>query len=502
MADIAFNNIPTTIRTPGVYTEIDNSRALQGLTQNPHKVLILGQLNTATATKTTNTLERITSETIADGYFGVDSEIARMCRKFKQVNPNTDLYAVALGSAGGVAASGSLKFSVALSHAAGIVSTNNEMVNLMLAGREVKFALTSGWSVTDVNSAAVAAINAIADMPVSAGTNATSAIILSALLSGTNGNSMYVGFNFYAGQSYPTCFGDSVLVGAMGGGSNDPDIDSAWAVIENEQFHYIVSPYTDTTNWAALHDELETRFGPMVDKQGMGITAYNDSLAALLAFGTAKNSPFISTMGFYNSPTPREEIAAVLAGVVSYNLNADPARPLHTLELKGVIPPASVNRFTRTERDLLLYDGISTWVVNPSGNVAIERMITTYQVNSVGAADVSYLNVQTMATLSEIRYQYGVRMAARFIATRFKLADDTYPVQPGQKIATPKTVKAEIIALFTELRDAGLVENLEDFIDNLIVQRNSVDRDRVDVLLPPDLINQFRILAGVVQFLL
>ena len=85
---------------------------------------------------------------------------------------------------------------------------------------------------------------------------------------------------------------------------------------------------------------------------------------------------------------------------------------------------------------------------------------------------------------------------------RFKLADDTYPVQPGQMIATPKTVKQEIIALFTELRDAGLIENLEDFIDNLIVQRNSTDKDRVDVLLPPDLINQFRILATKIQFIL
>ena len=37
---ISFNNIPDTIRTPGAYVEIDNSRALKGLIQNPHKVLI------------------------------------------------------------------------------------------------------------------------------------------------------------------------------------------------------------------------------------------------------------------------------------------------------------------------------------------------------------------------------------------------------------------------------------------------------------------------------
>ena len=41
---ISFNNIPVTTRTPGVFTEVDNSRALTGLANNPHKALIIGQL--------------------------------------------------------------------------------------------------------------------------------------------------------------------------------------------------------------------------------------------------------------------------------------------------------------------------------------------------------------------------------------------------------------------------------------------------------------------------
>jgi phage tail sheath gpL-like len=498
---ITFNNIPTTIRTPGMYTEIDNSRALQGLAANPHKVLILGQ-KTASGTKDVETLQRITSETIADGYFGVDSILGRMCKTFKQANPNTDLYAIALSNDGGVQASGSIKFSVALSHAGGVVSTNNEQVNLMVAGIAVPFTLTSGWSVADVNSAAVTAVNKPANMPVTANTNAASALILTAVQSGTLGNSLDVRFNYYDGQSNPTCFGDSATIGAMAGGSVDPDISDAWAIIENEQFQYIISPYTDATNFTALDDELEERFGPLVDKQGMGILAYDETLSDVLAFGGAKNSPYITVMGYYDSPTPEELWAANLGAVMSFYLNQDPARPLHTLELNQVLPPPQVSRFTRTERDLCLYDGISTWIVNTSGKVAIERLITTYQTNSVGSEDPSYLNVQTLATLSEIRYQYGLRMATRFIAPRFKLADDTYPVQPGQMIATPKTVKAEIISLFTDLRDQGLIENLEDFIENLIVERDSNDRDRVNVLLPPDLINQFRILASTIQFIL
>ena len=498
---IAFNNIPSTTRTPGVFTEIDNSRALQGLTVNPHKVLIIGQ-KTSAGSVDVETLQKITSTTVAHGYFGIDSILGRMCKTFKDANPNTDLYAIALSVTGGVKATGDIKFSIALSHAAGAVSTNNELVNLMVGGIAAPFVLTSGWSVADVNSAAIDAVNAKDDMPVLASTNATSALIFTAVQSGTLGNGIDIRLNYYDGQSNPTCFGDSATITDMAGGSVDPDITDAWAVVENTQFHYMVNPYGDATNLAAFHDELEERFGPMIDKQGLGVMAKEDSLSNLLSFGDGENSAFITTIGDYDSPTPKELWASNLSAVLAFHLNQDPARPLHTLALKGVLPPPLVSQFTQTERNLLLFDGISTWVQNANGDVAIERMITMYQTNTAGGEDVSYLNVNTLATLSEIRYQYNLRMMTRFIIPRFKLADDTYPIQPGQVIAQPKTIKSEIIALFAELRDAGYIENLDDFADNLIVERNSSDRDRVDVLLPPDLINQFRIMASVIQFIL
>jgi len=47
-----------------------------------------------------------------------------------------------------------------------------------------------------------------------------------------------------------------------------------------------------------------------------------------------------------------------------------------------------------------------------------------------------------------------------------------------------------------------LIENLDDFIDNLIVERDISDVNRINVLLSPDLINQFRVLAGQIQFIL
>jgi phage tail sheath gpL-like len=46
----------------------------------------------------------------------------------------------------------------------------------------------------------------------------------------------------------------------------------------------------------------------------------------------------------------------------------------------------------------------------------------------------------------------------------------------------------------------GVVENMEAFKQYLIVERDPNDPNRINVLLPPDLINQLRIFAMLVEF--
>jgi phage tail sheath gpL-like len=70
----------------------------------------------------------------------------------------------------------------------------------------------------------------------------------------------------------------------------------------------------------------------------------------------------------------------------------------------------------------------------------------------------------------------------------------------GQPIVTPKTIKAELIALYDELEAQGLVENAEIFAENLVVERNAIDSNRVDIVFPPDYVNQLRIFAVLNQF--
>jgi phage tail sheath gpL-like len=498
---IQFNNIPDTIRTPGVWTEVDNSRALQGLFSNPHKVLIPGQMvSDGNATK--DTLYAISTENIADGYFGAGSILSRMCRVFKRNNPNTELFAVALSdNAAATTASARLHFSVALSHNGGSCSGGDQYIRLLGNGSKLDVLITSGWSVQDINSAYKTLVNANSYLPFVASFATSGALVFSAVNNGECGNYIDLQFNFYEGQSHPTFFGNSVTISAFAGGATNPNVGDVWAVVDAEQFQHIINPYFDSTNLDSIEDELDERWKPLIDKPGHMYYGYRGTNASCTTHGNSRNNIHTTVIGFNGSPTSPEEWASAWGAVAAYNLNDDPARPLHYLKLKNVIAPKINNRFTQSERNVLLYDGVATWIVDADGDVVIERSITTYQNNALGIPDSSYLDIQTLFTLMEIRYQFKARMTTRFILPRFKLASDSYPIQAGSYVVTPKTIKGEIIALFTELQEAGLVENIVDFINNLIVERAD-DPNRVNVLLAPDLINQFRQLAGKLQYIL
>lgn len=494
MGDLAFNNIPNTIRTGGVFTEVDNSRALRGLVANPHRALILGQMQ-ATGDATRNELKAISRDGFADTFFGPGSILARMCNAFKNANPNTELFAIALSeAAGGVAASGTIDV--------GGSASGGGTVFLLAGGVQVYTPITSGWSGEDIASAVASDINGNSVLAFVASVSATSAEVVIMQAKGSAEITNYFDFrvNYFEGQSNPT--GVTLSLTAMSGGVGNPTPANAWAVIENEQFQHIISPYHDTTAMTSLEGELSDRWGPQVALEGHGYTALPGTQGSATTFGNSRNSFHITSPGVNDSPINAEEWAAVWGAIAAFNLNVDPARPLHTLRLPGLLAPPLASRFTRTEREILLFDGIATWITDTSGNVLIERSITMYQKNALGISDPSYLDIQTIFTLIEIRFQYLTRMTNRFIVPRFKLADDGFIVSPGDKIVTPSVLKGEIIALFTQLSETGLVENISEFSANLVVQRNSADNNRVDVLLPPDLINQFRVLASQIQFIL
>ena len=484
---ISFNNIPITLRTPGQYIEIDNSRALAGLVGIDQKLLIIGQ-RLATGTVEAEILTRVVSDQDAEEKFGLGSMLSEMIKAARVINPYTELWAVALDDdAAADAATGTIALSGTI--------TGSGTLSVMIGGVRVRTAVAADDTPAEVAANLAVAINAVDTLMVTAAAD-TATVTLTARNEGLVGNEIDIRHSYYSDEKLPA--GLVVAITAMADGTANPDVGGAIAVLADQQFNYIVMPYTDTANLTAMENELESRWGPLKQIEGLCFCAASGTSAELSTLGNTRNSQFVTILGTGKSPTWAPYCAAMYGALSAHYLNDDSALPLQTLKLTGMRAPAESDRFDQSERNVLLYDGISTFVVNSGGDCLVERSITTYRTNAAGSADPSYLDVNTMATLAHIRTQVRTRISS--VYARYKLADDDAYVAPGQAIVRPKDIRNELIALFINMQDAGKVEDLDQFKQDIVVERNSTDRNRVDALIPPALVGQFRVLAGQIQF--
>lgn len=486
---ISFNRIPSTIRVPGVLAEFSSERAVRGVQLKPYRALLIGQkLSAGSVAELTPTV--LSSVAQATAYFGAGSQLAGMAEAWFANNAFTQLYAIAFNDpSGGAAAEGELAIT-------GPASAPGSLY-LLIAGRRVVVNVASAATATTIAAAVAAAINARTDLPVTA-TADTGTVTVVCRHDGTLGNSIDLRLNYYSGEELPA--GVGVTITAMADGAGVVDLDDVWPVLGEEQFDVIAAPYLDAPNLTSIETELADRWEPPRMIEGIAFSATPAAHAAALTLGDSRNSRHLSIMSAFGSPTPFWEWAAAVAAVTAFYANIDPARPLQTLPLAWLKPAKIADRFSLSERNQLLYDGISTHVVAAGDVIRLERVITTYQENQFGAPDPSYLDVETPLTLGFLRYALRQRFMLRF--PRHKLGDDDARFGPGQAVVTPQVARGEIIAWAGEMEALGLVEGIDAFTDALIVERNPTDPNRLDIDLPPDLVNQARLFAAKISFLL
>lgn len=484
---ISFNSIPAAIRVPGQYIEFDASRAVSGLPPIRNRVLIVGQ-RLATGTAAALTVQPIVKAGQAVELFGRGSMLARMAAAYKRADRYSEVHAIALDDAGaGVAATGTITVTGPAT-AAGAIA-------LMVAGVRSEIAVAAGEAANAIAAKIDAAIDALPDLPVTSAV-AGAVVTLTARHKGTCGNSIDIRHSHDTGDALPAGVGLAIV--AMANGATDPDIDAIWPVIGDEPYRTIVLGIAEAATLTKVKTELDDRWSAIRMLESVAYAARSGTQGALAAFGAALNSELLSVLGTGKSPTWPAEAAAIYAAVCGYYSAIDPARPLHTLQLTGLVAPKIAERFTREEREALLQDGIATYTVGQDGTAYIERAITTYQTDALGIADVAYLDLESVATLAYLRASLRVRIATKF--PRHKLADDDTAFGPAQAVVTPKILRAEIIALAREWEEAALVEGLDQFVADLIVERDASDPNRVNALVPPDIVNQFRSFAAAVQF--
>ncbi|MBD3813921.1 MAG: phage tail sheath subtilisin-like domain-containing protein, partial [Betaproteobacteria bacterium] len=476
------------------YAEVSNSAA-NSATAN-QRALIIGQITAAgIAPVNVPLISQGAADAVTQG--GIGSMLALMTAAYRNNDSFGEVWYLPLADdPAAIAATGKVTIANA--------PTATGTLYLYIAGQRVALAVSATQTPAQISTALAAAINAIGSLPVTAVVNSTNTaeVDITAKNKGENGNQIDLRLNYLGkpgGELLPTGLG--ITITAMTGGATNPDLTAALANLGSEPFDFIACPYTDTASINVIKTLLNDQTGRWSWDQkvyGHSFGAYQGTMSDQTTFGTSRNNQHETFMAVYDSPTPSWIVAAALTGASAVSLRADPGMPVHTVPLLGVLAPPIQSRFSLSERNTLLFDGMSTFTVAQDGTVAIEGLITTYQTNAFGQPDNSYLKVNTLFLLMYVLRALEGRITSTY--ARMKLADDGTRFAPGSAIVTPNIVRADLIAQYSELEYQGYVQNADAFKAELIVQRNGTDPNRLDVLYPGILINQLDVLALLFQF--
>jgi len=495
---ISYANIPANWRLPLYWVEVDPSMA--GLWSVRQPILLVG-IMTAEGTATPDVAIPIGSQAQADKHFGQGSHLANMFAASFANNFSHEVWGLPVAEpVGGTAATGTITVDVDPSgHEAGTI-------HLYIAGHHVPVNIAASDDVNDIHVAISAAINEDFDLPVSSVGGPTE-VTLTCNFKGTAGNDIDMRDSYYGrigSEELPK--GVTVeysTLGMLSGGAGVPEFDDAIANLGERNFEYVAMPFTDSTSlmaWELEYGFSDTgRWGWMRQLYGHIFSAKRADYANMIAFGETRNAGTTSIMGVeLGSPSPVYEWTAAYTAKAARGLTNDPARPLQTLALTSILVAPLFERFNRMELNTIAGYGIATQELGSQGAPMILRETTTYQLNLYSQQDDAYELVTTLATLARLFRNQRQAITSKF--PRHKLANDGTRFGPGQAIVTPGIIKAELVSEYRIDEYNGLVEDTRAFKNHLLVERDPNNPNRVNVLYPPDLINQLRVFAVLGQF--
>ncbi|MEZ9532658.1 phage tail protein [Vibrio splendidus] len=283
----------------------------------------------------------------------------------------------------------------------------------------------------------------------------------------------------------------------------DSDTASALAALGDVQYHHIMCSLNDSTTIRELGIFLEERYGALEQVPGIAYLPKKGTHAELITFAPASNCALINFLPINDlgdsAETPLSDAAAIGAwvGQIAPSLAIDPCRPLQTLKLNGVYSLAA-QEWDWAERNLFLYEGLSTYTVNSANEVLVERAVTAYTENAAGVTDNSYLDVMTPATAMYFRQKQ--RSLILSVYPRHKVAKDGTKFAKGQPIVTPTMFKAKLLTLYRDLEYQGIVQDFDGYKKSLIVELDETNKQRVNYQDSPQFVNGLIIVAGKIQF--
>jgi phage tail sheath gpL-like len=497
---------------PGQYQEVDNS--LAGSTGETKKALIIACKSPA-GTAPAGVPVRVLTDLKAASLFGCGSPAAILAKIFLDLNKTEECWVLPV-DAPEAATPWQKTYTVTAAgvrQGAAAVTVNRTKIDAA--------ASAAGSSAEEAAAAIVARINSEIWLPVEAEfkSGGGGSFTVKSVVAGTWGNSNTVTISGEAA-------GLTVTETAVTPGTQTANIKPLFRNLGNTRYHYFMYDFSDTANIAALGEELTSRFSALRQIGGRAFVALSGELesvnedipalqqgtpyygygtkgligaldTAVLAQAATINNPHIVLVPRLTNPQLPGEWAVRWCAIACRILADDPAANTYDLTVTGLTSDRELDADTR---QIMLTAGIATCRLDAAGNVLIERLVTSYTENTDGGRDTSYLDIQVPETVDAVRTYINAEAKKRYKA--WKLAGTEENFGSGAKVMTAGIFRSFLCELYQEvfIREKRWCQDFDGYKNSLTVEVKKGSKTRLEYSHQPNLIGQFYIGAGLLQF--
>lgn len=470
---VTFDTIPGSIRKPGKYLEFNTRMATRTLPGNPQTLLIIAPMLSSAQVAPLTPID-IYDDSVAGTAFGEGSLAHLMAKSAISANNYLQLQVIGIEEAvAGKKATATVKVTAP--------ATRGGTLSLSVCGERLDIPVETADTADALNQAVLEAVNSRGDLPVVASLEGeeSTVLTLTAKQSGAWGNDIAL-------DVQSTAKGVTATVTAMQGGENNADIQPALDAVFAAGHDIIAQPFSDKDSLLKLRTHLEKVSGALEQRGVIGAVGWTGTLSTGTTLASDINDGRTSIAWYPGSVKLPCQIAAAYGAVIAFE--EDPARPLNTLELKGLDIAPVTKRAGRNEQENALHNGLTPLEVGAGNRVQIVRAVTTYTRNVEGVEDTALLDLTTIRTLDYTRKACRERLSQRF---------------PREKLneRTRAKVRSELLDVLIKLEEEEILENVEENKGMLLVERDGKDPNRLNAAIPADVVNGLHVFAGRIDLL-
>ncbi|ATN32904.1 hypothetical protein ACO34A_03700 [Rhizobium sp. ACO-34A] len=389
----------------------------------------------------------------------------------------------------------------------GVVPAAGGQGVLQIAGESVSINIAAGDSANAVATALAAAINAYINpvtkisLPFTA-TAATNVVTITARHKGTYASGIDVYIPVLDGAN---AFSGILTFAVSTAGAGTPDVSAVLAAMGDDPFEVVVSAFGDDANRTRLddyHNNVSGRWSYLQQLYGHVFYPKSGTTATLATSALAKDSWHLSMIPlFANGGMARpdyEFVAAVVGRIASFLDGGSDGRVSVNqsgLVVSDMIAPRDRDYWPDyATRNSLLSNSVSTWAVDRSGNVIIDKIVTQQQTMN-GVPDSAMRDIQAI-----FQTTYGLKYMRTQLANEHsnKAAVDDNP-NNNPNLITANDVRTTLVNSMVELHNRGVFEASAAVLDAIVVTRNADNGARFDMGLDMDRVNPADIFAGLAR---